>query len=441
MNTMMKSYYNRYLLVFVLLLVGLQTNAQQKLGLKEAVEIALKNNYDILLSANQKEVAKNNVSLAAAGLVPSINGNFSNNNTIQNSKQTLANGTKQQQDDAKNTNTNYGVSLNWRIFDGFAMFANYERLQRIQASGELNFRMAVENTIANVLNTYYDLVRQNQQIQSLETALEISQMRLKNANNRFKIGKASKLEVLAAKVDLNTDTTNLLRQKDVFRNTQIQLNELLARNIQTVFSVVDSIDIQSDLSFSDLQNSTDSKNPEILQARINQQIARLNQKQVRANRLPTVNVTTGYVFNNSTSALGFAREATGRGFSYGLTATVPLFNGFLQSRNEKNAAINLDNSLIQYKQTQLRISSQLNIAFQTYKTNLELVKLELQNQEIAKQNLDISLEKFRLGSLSPVEFREAQLNYLNAFVRYSDAKFQAKQAETALKQIAGIINF
>ncbi len=441
MNTMMKSYYNRYLLVFTLLLFGLNTMAQQKLGLKEAVEIALKNNYDILLSANQKEVAKNNLSLAAAGLVPSINGNFSNNNTIQNSKQTLANGTKQQQDDAKNTNTNYGVSLNWRIFDGLAMFANYERLQRIQASGELNFRMAVENTIANVLNTYYDLVRQNQQIQSLETALEISQMRLKNANNRFKIGKASKLEVLAARVDLNTDTTNLLRQKDVFRTTQIQLNELLARDIQTVFSVVDSIDIQSDLSFSDLQNSTDSKNPEIQQARINQQIARLNQKQVRANRLPTVNVTTGYVFNNSTSALGFAREATGRGFSYGLTATVPLFNGFLQSRNEKNAAINLDNSLIQYKQTQLRISSQLNIAYQTYKTNLELVKLELQNQEIAKQNLDISLEKFRLGSLSPVEFREAQLNYLNAFVRYSDAKFQAKQAETALKQIAGIINF
>lgn len=441
MNTIMKSYYNRYLLIFALLLFGWNAKAQEKLGLKEAVEIALKNNYDILLSANQKEIAKNNVSLAAAGLVPSINGNLSNNNTIQNSKQTLANGTKQQQDDAKNTNTNYGVSLNWRIFDGFAMFANYERLQRIQESGELNFRMTVENTISNVLNTYYDLVRQNQQIESLKTALEISQMRLKNANNRFKIGKASKLEVLAAKVDLNTDTTNLLRQKDVFRNTQIQLNELLGRDIQTVFSVLDSIDIQADLSFSDLQNSTDSKNPEILQARINQQIARLNQKQVRANRLPTINVTTGYVFNNSTSALGFAREASGRGFSYGLTATVPLFNGFLQSRNEKNAAINLDNSLIQFKQTQQRISSQLNIAYQTYKTNLELVKLELQNQEIAKQNLDISVEKFRLGSLSPVEFREAQLNYLNAFVRYSDARFQAKQAETALKQIAGIISF
>lgn len=441
MNTIMKSYYNRYLLIFALLLFGWNAKAQEKLGLKEAVEIALKNNYDILLSANQKEIAKNNVSLAAAGLVPSINGNLSNNNTIQNSKQTLANGTKQQQDDAKNTNTNYGVSLNWRIFDGFAMFANYERLQRIQETGELNFRMTVENTISNVLNTYYDLVRQNQQIESLKTALEISQMRLKNANNRFKIGKASKLEVLAAKVDLNTDTTNLLRQKDVFRNTQIQLNELLGRDIQTVFSVLDSIDIQADLSFSDLQNSTDSKNPEILQARINQQIARLNQKQVRANRLPTINVTTGYVFNNSTSALGFAREASGRGFSYGLTATVPLFNGFLQSRNEKNAAINLDNSLIQFKQTQQRISSQLNIAYQTYKTNLELVKLELQNQEIAKQNLDISVEKFRLGSLSPVEFREAQLNYLNAFVRYSDARFQAKQAETALKQIAGIISF
>ncbi|MFM6976792.1 MAG: TolC family protein [Sphingobacteriaceae bacterium] len=432
----------KYTLALALgLLSVLSLAAQEKLSLKEAIDLALKNNYDILLRSNQIQIAKNNVSLANAGILPAINGNLSNNHTIQNSKQTLANGTQQQQDNAKNMNTNYGISLNWKIFDGFAMFANYSRLQKLQQAGELTFRMTVENTIADIITTYFDLARQNQQIRSLQTALEISQIRLKNSESRFKIGKASKLEVLAAKVDLNTDTTNLLRQLDNYKNTQTLFNELLSRDIQTKFTLADSISIQSDLTFSQLQNNAESKNPELLQASINQQIARLNQKQIRASRLPGVNITTGYNFTNSSSALGFAREASGRGVNYGLTASIPLFNGFLQTRNEKNAALAVDNSLLQYKQTQQRVNAQLSISYQTYKTNLELVRLEKQNQEIAKQNLEISLEKFRLGSLSAVEFREAQLNYLNAYARYSDALFQAKQAEISLKQIAGILSF
>lgn len=424
-----------------LLIPAVSGFAQEKLGLKEAIEIALKNNYDILLQSNQAKIAKNNVSLANAGILPRVNGNFSNNHSIQDSKQTLSNGTQQERENAKNANTVYGFSLNWQIFDGFGMFANYERLQHIQKSGELQYRMTVENTIANVISTYYDLVRQAQQIKSLQTALEISQVRLKNSDSRYKIGKASKLEVLAAKVDLNTDTTNLLRQFDNYKRLQTQLNELLARDIQTAFSVSDDIAFDAALSYAELQANTQSKNPELLQAGIQQQIARLNQKQVRAARYPAMSITTGYNFNNSTSALGFARESSGQGVTYGITASIPLFNGLLQSRNEKNAAINVDNSLLQYKQTQQRVSAALQMAFQTYQTNLNLVKLEKENQEIAKQNLDISVEKLRLGSISNVEFREAQLNYLNAFTRFTDAQFQAKQAEISLKQIAGILSF
>lgn len=428
--------------LFLAFLVGLGVPllAQEKLMLKDALEIALKNNYDIQLSSNQVKISKNNVSLANAGILPSLNANFSNNRTIQDSKQTLANGTQQEREGARNTNTVYGFSLNWRIFDGMGMFASYERLQKLSKSDELSFRITVENTIANVINTYYDLVRQSQQISTLKTALEISQLRLSNSTNRFKIGKASKLEVLAAKVDLNTDTTNLLRQLDAYKRVQIQLNELLGRDIQTSFSIDENIRIAENLNYSELKDLAETKNPALLQASIEQQLARLNQRQVRANRYPGVNFNTGYNFNNSTSALGFAREASGQGILMGITATIPIFNGFLQSRNEKNASIGMDNSALQYKQTQQRIAAQFQIAYQTYLTNLALVKMERENQEIAKQNLDISIEKLRLGSLSTVEFREAQLNFLNAFTRYTDAQFQAKQAEVGLKQIAGILS-
>ena len=432
-----------YTLYFLFTLVfgqGHNLFAQERMSLKDAIETALKNNYDILLSSNQVKVSKNNVSLANAGILPAINGNFSNNRSIQDSRQTLANGTQQERDNVRNTNTVYGFSLNWRIFDGMSMFANYERLQKLNKSDELTFRMTVENTIANVINTYYDLARQAQQIRTLRTALEISQLRLNNSNNRYKIGKASKLEFLAAKVDLNTDTTNLMRQLDNYKRVQIQLNELLGREVHTSFSTEEDINITDNLNFSELKDLAETKNPALLQASIEQQLARLNQKQVKSSRYPWMNINTGYNFNNSTSPLGFAREASGQGINIGITASIPIFNGFLQSRNEKNASIGIDNAALQYKQTQQRISAQLEIAYQTYQTNLALVKMEKENQEIAKQNLDISIEKLRLGSLSTVEFREAQLNYLNAFTRYTDAQFQAKQAEIGLKQVAGVLS-
>ncbi len=432
-----------YTLCFLFTLVfgqGHNLFAQERMSLRDAIETALKNNYDILLSSNQVKVSKNNVSLANAGILPAINGNFSNNRSIQDSRQTLANGTQQERDNVRNTNTVYGFSLNWRIFDGMSMFANYERLQKLNKSDELTFRMTVENTIANVINTYYDLARQAQQIRTLKTALEISQLRLNNSNNRYKIGKASKLEVLAAKVDLNTDTTNLMRQLDNYKRVQIQLNELLGREVHTSFSTEEDINITDNLNFSELKDLAETKNPALLQASIEQQLARLNQKQVKSSRYPWMNINTGYNFNNSTSPLGFAREASGQGINIGITASIPIFNGFLQSRNEKNASIGIDNAALQYKQTQQRISAQLEIAYQTYQTNLALVKMEKENQEIAKQNLDISIEKLRLGSLSTVEFREAQLNFLNAFTRYTDAQFQAKQAEIGLKQVAGVLS-
>ena len=423
--------------VLVLLLLSTACYAQEKLTLQQAIELTLQNNFDIQLRSNQVSVAKNNVSLANAGIMPLITGNFTNNHSVQNSEQTLANGTQQQQDNAKNANTNVGINLNWRIFDGFAMFANYTRLQKLQTSGELNFRLTVENTLSDVMNTYFDLVRQNQYIHSFLSAVEVSQIRLKNSQARYSIGKASKLEVLAAKVDLNTDTTNLMRQQDAFQQAKTQLNLLMGRSLETNFTVSDTIALQGTFTYAELLQAVQTKNPEIRLADIQQQVAKLNLTQVRASRYPGISLNTGYNFSNSSSALGFAREATGRGFTYGITASMPLFNGFLQSRNEKNANLGVNSAQIQFKQTQQRIQAQLQQAYQTYTTNLVLVRLETQNQETAKQNMDISLDKFRLGSLSAIEFREAQLNYLNASARTSDAQFQAKQAEIILKQLSG----
>ncbi|MGB4776262.1 MAG: TolC family protein [Daejeonella sp.] len=414
--------------------------AQEKLTLQQAVQIALENNYDIKLSSNDVAITKNNVNRANAGMLPVITGNFSINNTIQNTKQTLSSGQTQELDGAKNSAINYGPVLNWQVFDGFAMFARYEQLKELQKLGETTYKLAIQNTIAGVITSYYDLVQQQQQIKALNTALDISRIRLRNSKSRYEIGKAAKLEVLAASVDLNTDTTNLLRQRDTYRNTKVRLNELLARDILTDFTVEDTIIIQNDLSLPDLQTASEQQNPVLQSALINQRIAELNLKQVKASRYPEITLNTGYNFNNSTSQLGFARESSNRGFNYGLTASINIFNGFLQTKNEKNAAILVDSRKLQLEQTTLNISSQLATLFQTYQTNLELVRLEKQNESVAQQNLNITLEKFRLGSVAPLEFREAQRNFIDANTRYTTAQFQAKLAEISLKQLVGTLS-
>ena len=414
--------------------------AQERLTLEQAVQIALENNYDIKLTKNDIEIAKTNVSRANAGMLPLVTGNFRTNNNTSNTKQTLASGVTQERNGARNTNLGYGPEISWQVFDGFSMFARYDQLKELQELGETNFKLTVQTTLADVINNYYDLVQQQQQIKALDGAIDISRLRLTNSKNRYSIGRAAKLEVLAATVDLNTDTTNLLRQLNLYRGTKIRLNELLARDVSTEFIVSDTIIIQNKLLLKNLQTEATQQNPALQLALINKRIAELNLKQVKALRYPTVSLNTGYNFNKSTSELGFARNSVGRGFNYGMTASINIFNGMLQNRVEKNASIEIDNAQLEYEKINQNVSAQLNSLYQTFQTNIELMRLEQQNLEVARQNLDITMEKYKLGSVAPLEFREAQRNYIDASARFTNSQYQAKLAEISLQQLSGTLS-
>lgn len=408
---------------------------------KEAVAQALKNNYDIKLAANDLKIDENNVSLANAGLLPNISGTFGQNNSIQNSRQVRSDGTVQEQDNARNNSMNYGVNLGWTIFDGFRMFARYDQLKELEKLGGTELKYTILTRVGDVLTTYYDLVQQQQTLKALDTAVVISKQRVTLAENRFTIGKAAKLEVLNAQVDLNTDRTNYLKQRELYENTKTYLNELMARDLVTQFRVVDSVGIDDKLKLVDLMSAAGTQNPQIQMALINKRVAELNLKQVKAARYPQVAVSTGYIFTESESSLGFARENSGRGLSYGISANINIFNGFMQKRNENIARLQIDNSKLVIEQQTQAINSQLISAYQTYLTNLELVKLEGRNVEIAEQNLDITMEKYRIGSITQIEVRTAQLNYVNAVTRNNSAQYQAKISEVTLKELAGNITF
>ena len=424
-----------------LMLVVFSAKAQEVLTIEEAVKIALENNYDVKISANDLKVDQTNVTIGNAGMLPKVSATVVDNNGIQYSSQTRSDGSVNRLNNATNNNLNYGVGLGWTIFDGFGMFARYDQLKEIQKLGETNYKLTVLTRVGDVMTTYYDLVQQQQQLKAYDTTLVISKQRLELAQNRFTIGKASKLEVLNAQVDLNTDETNLVRQKELYANTKTQLNELLARDTALNFTVSETVIVDENLQLAELTSLAQKQNPELQAQLINKRISELNLKNVKSTRYPTIGVNTGYNFVESESSLGFTSQAYSRGWTYGFNATLNLFDGMNQNRLEKVAKLQIENTDYLIQQQNLNLRSQLTTSYQTYLTNLELTKLEAKNESIAEQNLQITLDKFRIGTITTLEFRTAQLNYINAKVRNSNAQFQAKLSEVALKQLAGNLTF
>ena len=427
---------------FVLLLFCVvKTNAQEVLTLESAVKIALENNYEIKIATNNLSIEKTNVAIGNAGMLPTVTATVVDNNSIQNSSQTRQDGTETELDNAKNNSLTYGVGLDWTVFDGMRMFARLDQLKELQKLGEAQLKLTVITRISDVNAAYYNLVQQQQQLAALDTTIVISNQRLTLAQNRFTIGKASKLEVLNAQVDLNTDQVALLRQKELYANSKILLNQLLARDVATDFKVIDELEVDALLLLPELRALAEKQNPQLEAQIINKRVAELELKQIKAARYPTVRVNTAYNFSESQSSLGFVAQSQSRGLNYGFSASLNIFDGFSQNRNEKIAKIQIENSKLNIDQQNLALNSQLATSYQTYLTNLELIALEEKNESIAKQNLNITLDKFRIGTITTLEFRTAQLNYVNAKVRYSNAQFQGKLSEIALRELAGNLNF
>jgi outer membrane protein TolC len=415
--------------------------AQELLKLEDAVTIALENNYDIKLAKNELKIDALNNSVGNAGMLPTINALVTDNNSITNTKQTQADGSERTLDGARNMNLTYGVGLDWTVFDGLRMFARKEQLNILQKQGEAELKLAILTKISEVYLNYFDLVQQQQQLAAIDTAIVISQERVTTAQNRFSMGKASKLEVLNAQVDLNTDKSLQLKQLETIKNTKIRLNEILARDVQTDFVVTKEISVDEQLKYDDLKSAAENQNPQLQAQMLTKNSAEQQLKQVKAGRYPTIRITSGYNFTRSEASLGFITQSSNRGFAYGFNASMPIFNGNLQNRNERIAKVQLENANVTLEQQKRSLESQLNAAFASYTTNLELTKVEAQNLKIAEQNLDITMAKFKIGTITPIEFRTAQQNFLDAKVRYSNALYLTKIHEITLKELAGSLRF
>ncbi|GEM54990.1 transporter [Flavobacterium branchiophilum] len=421
-------------LFFTLFLIQ-NTEAQDILTIEKAAALVLEHHFDIKLAQNDLAVAQINNTIGNAGMLPNITASINNNNSLFNTTQTQSDGNQKTLNGAKNSNLTYGVGLDWTLFDGMKMFAKREQLKVLEKQSASQLKLAIVSKMSELYQTYYGLIQQKQQLKALDTAWTVSKERLQLAQNRYSIGKASKLEVLNAQVDLNSDQSLILQQKQQIKESLIALNQLTNQPLEHVFEIENDFNIQNLIEKNSLLEKALQQNPQLQTLILSKNAAEWQLKQAKASRYPVVKINTGYNFTHTEASLGFVTQSSGKGLVYGFSASVPVFNGNLQQRNEKLAQKAIENTNLTYEKQKLEIESQLSILFERFKTHLNLIDIEAKNVVIAKQNLDITLAKFKIGTISTIELRTAQLNYVAAQLRWHEAQYQAKQNEILIKEL------
>ncbi len=422
----------------VVLMPHLSAKAQQ-LSPGQAVQIALEQNYNIRLARLTEEEIRNNLSYGNAGFLPGLTAGATQSNSITNSRQEYLSGQINEREGAKSNTFSSNLSLNWTIFDGFRMFNQYSLLSKQLAAGELSTRVQVENTITAVLGGYYNIVQLKNRARVYEKAVQLGEERVQIARDMQVIGSGSGLEVLQAEVDFNTDRSQLLDLQKRIAEAEIALNLLLARDPATLFSVEDTIALMPPFDYEQLRNKMDAGNAALQISEMETEMAMNRLKDIQGRRWPVVGVNLGYNFNVQSSQSGFVIDGRTSGVNYGITASMSIFDGFNVNRQQKNARIGLESARLQLESHKSELEALLLSTHKAYQARLQMLALEKSNRVTAEVNFDVASERFRLGELSGLEYREAQKNLLQADERLISAGYEVRLLEIALLQISGAV--
>ena len=418
----------------------LQGISQEILTKKEALEITLENNFGIKIANNNLEVAKNNKSIYNTGFLPtaaiSSGANYSNNN------QTISrqDGTSTSINGAVTKSYNASVGLDYTIFDGLGRKYNYQQLKETYNLTELQARETIENTYLQLFTTYFEIARFSENKENLKEALSISKQRLLRAKYQYEYGQSTRLELLNAEVDVNNDSITLINANQQLSNVKRGLNVILGIKKEVNYVVDTEVEFVKMMNFDDLQQKTIANNSTLKQNEKNIAISEFNIKINKANYLPSLGLNTSYGWNKSENpSTSFLAASTSNGLNAGLSLSWSLFDGGSTKTNVANAKIALENQQVLLEQQKLSIDNELRNTWENYKNQLFIITAQEKNVVTTQNNFDRTKERYKLGQVTSIEFRQAQINFINSKTAYNNAKFDAKLIELQLLQLSGDI--
>ena len=439
----------RLITLFIFLnLIFIPLFGQQPLSKEEALEIALEKNFGIQVSRNNLEISENNSSIFNSGFLPTVSLNGGTNYTSSSAEiefpgQVSEDGSQRPNlnlDNQESQRYNGGVNLNYTLFDGLGRKFTYKKLREQYALSELQLRETIEFTIIQLYSVYFNVAQLTESKSIFKQALEVSKERQLRAESAFKFGQSNKLSVLNAQVDVTNDSISLLEVSQQLDNAKRDLNLLLSQSMDTQFAVSTQVEFVSEIELEELLSKATENNVSLLKQKQNTQINSYDIKVSQSGYLPTVGLVGSYGWNlNKSPASAFFPGSNNNSFSmsFGVNLSWNLFDGGRSMTRVQNAKIALENQKILTEETKLTFDRDLSNALQSFKNAKQIFSIQEKQVETGSYNFERSQAQYNLGSITAIEFRQAQINLRNAQNQRTLAKYQAKLAELQVLQLSG----
>ncbi len=429
----------KFLLLLVLLIAFSRlSQAQQLLTLKEAVGLALSNNYSLKVYTDSTRIASNNNTAGNAGMLPLVNTTEGLSYGNSNLHQAYAGRADVIKNGAVATGKTADLAVTYNLFDGLKMFATRHRLRELEFLSKNTLKVQMESTILQVMLGYYNIVRAIQTQHVTMEAISIDDERINTADTKYRVGAGNKIDLLQAEVDRNQDQSALMAQQISIDSAKVFLNQLLARDVNTPFEPADTnLVVGFNPTYVQVIDSALKKNVTLRGAASSIRLSEFALKQVQADLYPLVSGVAGYYFSKSTSTAGFSLYSQAYGPQLGLNLSWNLFNGFNVKRRISNARLTIDATKMQYQHIYTVTLANITAQYKSFQNAVATLGLEQQNIKVAQENLDIALAKYRLGASTQIELMTAEQSLVASLNRLVLARYKTKVAESALLKLSG----
>lgn len=420
----------RRILIAVCLILagGAAAGNDNVLSFGEAVSLALERNPRIMVARNSAEIADNNASIGNAGLLPTLD----------------LTGSAYYQDvdpsagpSSDMSNTSARMTASYTLFDGFGNIYRYRSLESEGRLGKLEARDLIETTLITVSRSYYGAAEAYENLEIARHLLEISTERLERARQRADFGQGGTVDVLAAKVDFNSDTVTVVQAEYVWEEAKRNLNALLDRDLSTEFMVDREVSFRDPGSLEGMRKTALDNNAAYRASVENLEQAKLGRGIARSSYMPRLSLSASYGYDQVADGTDFSLNDPARSWDMRATLNFNIFDGFQRWTDSKNASIRVRSGELLEKQARLDLERNLANAYESYRNSLTVLDLERKNLEAARVNFRRTRELYGLGRVTSTQFREAQLNLIRAETNVSRATYGAKLNEIELLRITG----
>ena len=408
------------------------------ISINRAVDIAMRSNHIIKIARNNIEIAENNAGLMNSGFLPTLSANGGLAHKNEDTYSESSTGAVNDVDGNLTDSYNYGVALNYRLFDGMGRYYNYKNFQSSFTLEELKSRGVIENTLMSLIVAYYDVARLTSKLENQRRTIEISNERHKLTTSKFEYGQAGKLDMLRSEVDMNNDSINLINTNRDLKVARRDFNVLLARDVRTPFGVDTLVLFSKDINEDKMLELALEQNVDYLLALQNVDIAELMKKSNRSGYMPKVDLNGGYSGSNTESTAGFFPKNERHGYNLGASLSWSIFDGGKTSVNVQNAKIVELNAQEESYNQKNNLEREVSNAFVVYENSIYVMKAESKNMQTNQLNFEYSRDKNALGQINSIDYRKAQVDLEDSINRYNEAKYLAKVAELKLMKLAGL---